>query len=80
MSENNCSGTLRGLACPRSNAVRLGAAPEAAVAHEFTHFLEFEMAGTARSRLPWWLSEGLAVYVANDYAPSSSSAALSLST
>jgi hypothetical protein len=44
--------------------------PEGALAHEFTHFLEFDQAGTARSRMPWWLSEGLAVYIADDYAPS----------
>jgi hypothetical protein len=33
------------------------------LAHEFTHFLSFELAGTAHSRMPWWLEEGLASYV-----------------
>ncbi len=33
------------------------------LAHEFAHFLSFEMAGTAHSRMPWWLEEGLATYV-----------------
>jgi hypothetical protein len=37
------------------------------VAHEFTHFLEFDMSGTAHSRLPWWLSEGLAEYVSSAF-------------
>lgn len=39
------------------------------VAHEFTHFIEFEWAGTAHSRFPWWLSEGLAVYVGSHFEP-----------
>jgi hypothetical protein len=39
------------------------------VAHEFTHFIEFEWAGTARSRWPWWLSEGLAVYIGSHFEP-----------
>ena len=52
-----------------------GAAPDAILAHEFTHFIEFDQAGTARSRMPWWLSEGLAVYVAQDYAPDPAQAA-----
>lgn len=30
------------------------------IAHEFTHFLEFNRADTQRSRMPWWLSEGIA--------------------
>jgi hypothetical protein len=34
------------------------------IAHEFTHFVEFDRAGTRRSRMPWWLSEGLASLVA----------------
>jgi hypothetical protein len=33
------------------------------LAHEFTHFLSFEMAGTKHSQMPWWLEEGLATYV-----------------
>lgn len=37
------------------------------VAHEFTHFLVFDMAGTQRSRMPWWLDEGLAQYVASTF-------------
>lgn len=43
-----------------------GVAP-GVVAHEFTHFLEFDMAGTAQSRMPWWLSEGLAQSMASAY-------------
>jgi ketosteroid isomerase-like protein len=35
---------------------------EGGLAHEFTHFITFEMAGTAHSRMPWWLEEGLAQY------------------
>jgi hypothetical protein len=31
-----------------------------AIAHEFTHFLEFDRSGTQRSLMPWWLSEGIA--------------------
>jgi len=33
------------------------------IAHEFTHYLTFEMAGTKHTRMPWWLEEGLADYV-----------------
>jgi hypothetical protein len=34
------------------------------VAHEFTHFTLFDRAGTKRTRMPWWLDEGTASYVA----------------
>jgi hypothetical protein len=41
-----------------------GQAPAAStVAHEFTHFISFEMAGVSHSRMPWWLEEGIADYV-----------------
>lgn len=36
--------------------------PTSTIAHEFTHFLEFDRAGTQRSRMPWWLSEGIASF------------------
>ena len=34
------------------------------VAHEFTHFVLFDRAGTKRTRMPWWLDEGTASFVA----------------
>jgi hypothetical protein len=37
------------------------------IAHEFTHFLVFDRAGTQRPRMPWWLEEGLATYVAGEF-------------
>ena len=37
------------------------------IAHEFSHFLGFDRAGTQRSRMPWWLDEGLATYVAREF-------------
>ncbi len=37
------------------------------IAHEFTHFLLFDRAGTERTRMPWWLDEGTATYVARDF-------------
>lgn len=33
------------------------------VAHEFTHFVLFDRAGTKRTRMPWWLDEGTASFV-----------------
>lgn len=35
------------------------------VAHEFTHFVLFDRAGTKRTRMPWWLDEGAASFVAS---------------
>jgi hypothetical protein len=35
------------------------------IAHELTHFLGFDRAGTQRTRMPWWLDEGIATYVAS---------------
>lgn len=43
------------------------APPKATLAHEFTHFISFEMAGTAHSRMPWWLEEGIAEYVGSKF-------------
>jgi hypothetical protein len=34
------------------------------IAHELTHFSLFDRAGTKRTRMPWWLDEGIASYVA----------------
>jgi hypothetical protein len=39
------------------------------VAHEFTHFALFDRAGTMRTRMPWWLDEGTASFVAGRLAP-----------
>lgn len=48
---------------------RRGSSPTAVIAHEFAHFLTFEMAGTAHGRAPWWLEEGIAVFVQTRFEP-----------
>jgi hypothetical protein len=45
-----------------------GESPTSTIAHEFTHFLEFDRAGTQRSRMPWWLSEGIASFFGYHFA------------
>jgi hypothetical protein len=37
------------------------------IAHEFSHFLGFDRAGTQRSRMPWWLDEGVATFVSTAF-------------
>jgi Peptidase MA superfamily len=37
------------------------------IAHEMTHFVSFDRAGTKRTRMPWWLDEGLAVLVSRKF-------------
>jgi hypothetical protein len=37
------------------------------IAHEMTHFASFDRAGTKRTKMPWWLDEGLASYVARKF-------------
>lgn len=37
------------------------------LAHELTHFVMFDMAGTTRGHYPWWLAEGVAQDVASAY-------------
>jgi hypothetical protein len=37
------------------------------LAHELTHFVMFDMAGTTYGRYPWWLAEGVAEYMASGY-------------
>jgi len=39
------------------------------VAHEFTHFLTFDQAGTANPMMPWWLNEGISEYFSRSFAP-----------
>jgi hypothetical protein len=53
-------------------ALKLRADPEVpsqrgVIAHEFTHFVLFDRAGTHRTRMPWWLDEGVATFVAATY-------------
>jgi len=48
----------------------------AIIAHEFTHFICFDRAGTQRTRAPWWLDEGIASYVAAPYEESRAEAQL----
>lgn len=36
------------------------------IAHELTHFTLFDRAGTQRTRMPWWLDEGIATFVASE--------------
>ena len=40
---------------------------ELVIAHEFTHFVLFDRAGTHRTRMPWWLDEGVASFIASKY-------------
>lgn len=44
-----------------------GASLTPVIAHEFAHFLCFDRAGTRRTRMPWWLDEGVASYVAEAF-------------
>jgi hypothetical protein len=37
------------------------------IAHEFSHFVGFDRAGTQRSRMPWWLDEGVATFVSTAF-------------
>lgn len=37
------------------------------VAHEFTHFLTFNQADDTHGNIPWWASEGIADYMAQEY-------------
>jgi hypothetical protein len=37
------------------------------LAHELTHFVMFDMAGTTYGLYPWWLAEGVAEYMASSY-------------
>ncbi len=37
------------------------------IAHEMTHFTNFDRAGTKRTKMPWWLDEGIAVFVARKF-------------
>ena len=39
----------------------------ATLAHELTHFVMYDMAGTTYGNYPWWLAEGVAQYMASDY-------------
>ena len=39
------------------------------IAHEFSHFVGFDRAGTRRTQMPWWLDEGVATYVQAPYEP-----------
>lgn len=54
---NEPGEALKFRVAPRESALTAG------IAHEFTHYATFDMAGTASTRMPWWLEEGLAVYV-----------------
>jgi hypothetical protein len=61
--------TIRGWNEP-GEALKLVHQPEGpplapTIAHELTHFLGFDRAGTRRTRMPWWLDEGIATYVAS---------------
>ncbi len=40
---------------------------ESLLAHEFTHFVMFDMAGTTRGAWPWWLAEGMAEYASSSF-------------
>lgn len=40
---------------------------QSVLAHELTHKLTFDMAGTAHGQFPWWVEEGIAQYVASEY-------------
>jgi hypothetical protein len=48
-------------------AARYDPSLKGGIAHEFTHYLTFDRAGTAHTRMPWWLDEGLATYVGSRF-------------
>ena len=41
----------------------------ATLAHEMTHFLTFDMAGTTHGGYPWWVEEGISEVMASHYWP-----------
>ncbi len=43
------------------------AADERTIAHEFAHYLMFDLANTTRGQYPWWVSEGIAQYAASAF-------------
>ncbi len=51
-------------------AVTEGEPPtNATLAHEMTHFLTFDMAGTTHGGYPWWVEEGISELIASQYWP-----------
>ena len=40
---------------------------EALLAHEYAHFVLFDLAGTTRGEWPWWVSEGASQYAASRF-------------
>lgn len=40
---------------------------EATLAHEFAHYITFDLAGTTRGGYPWWVAEGLAEFAASGF-------------
>jgi len=40
---------------------------ESLLAHEYGHFVLFDLAGTTRGQWPWWVSEGAAQYAASGF-------------
>lgn len=47
--------------------VGAAARDEITLAHEFAHYVTFDLAGTTRGSYPWWVAEGLAEFAASGF-------------